>query len=637
VVKNGCLRRLRCLPVVVDRDGVKQLRLHRWIEVGGALLDHAQPEVDVPQQPPLLGLAKDGAAPQFAHAADVVQQRRRKEQVDAQPWMELRRLAAEGRHSDRVFEQPSRVAVVAVDPGCREVPVALADRSILEQRPDDGRKGWVCDLRREELEEAVQLVGVPSQARSQARGIGALNGLHRPHLHLELPREALDAPEDADGVSLLEALVEELDVGPDARLDATAGVGELERQVRGAGSRPPPFLPRHGEHALDHSILGQVGDRRHGTSLRRTLVGTLAAMAEVRPFRAVRYSGAAGDLGELLAPPYDVLNDDERRMLARNPHNVVHLTLPESESSAASTYERWLADGVLVEEDEESAWFVAQDFVGPDGLERRREALIASLRATPLEEGEVLPHEATHARPIEGRLRLLRETGVELEPLFLLYDGDPPFERPTRPPDLEAGDIRLWHLPGNGLAEAFSGRQLLIADGHHRYEAALALGRETGRPEATRVLALLQSTSDPGFVIFPTHRVFMGRPELVPEGGVELADALGQLVSGATAPAVVVAYGRRGATLLHGEGDELDVHLVERFGHEGISYTPSSDVARAAVDSGAADVAFLLRPPQIEDVFAMARAGRRLPPKSTYFSPKLPSGLLFLPLDLDDA
>jgi uncharacterized protein (DUF1015 family) len=360
-------------------------------------------------------------------------------------------------------------------------------------------------------------------------------------------------------------------------------------------------------------------------------------MADVRPFRAVRYSGAAGDLRELVAPPYDVLGEDERRILARNPHNVVHLTLPEAESAAAATYERWLAEGVLTEEEGESVWFLAQDFVGPDGLERRREALIASLRATPLEDGEVLPHEATHAGPIEGRLRLLRKTGVELEPLFLLYDGDSPLVQPSRQPDLEAGDISLWHLPGNGLTEAFSSRQLLIADGHHRYEAALQLGRETGRPEATRVLALLESTSDPGFVIFPTHRVFTGRPELAPRGGVDLSDALEQRASEPAGRAVVVAYGRRGAMLLHGEGDQLDVDLVERFGHEGISYTPSADVARAAVDSSAADVAFLLLPPRIEDVFTVARAGRRLPPKSTYFSPKLPSGLLFLPLDLDEA
>lgn len=360
-------------------------------------------------------------------------------------------------------------------------------------------------------------------------------------------------------------------------------------------------------------------------------------MADVRAFRAVRYSGAAGDLRELVAPPYDVLGEDERRILARNPHNVVHLTLPEAEAAAADTYGRWLADGVLTEEERESVWFLAQDFVGPDGLARRREGLIVSLRATPHEDGEVLPHEATHASPIEGRLRLLRETAVELEPLFFLYDGDSPLAAPSRPPDLEAGDIRLWQMPGDGVAEAFSGRQLLIADGHHRYEAALAFGRETGRPGAARVLALLESTSDPGFVIFPTHRVFTGRPELAPQEGIALADALQLLASEPTDRAAVVAYGPRGATLRYGEDDELDVDFVERFGHEGISYTPSADAARSEVDSGAADAAFLLRPPRIEDVFAVARAGRRLPPKSTYFSPKLPSGLLFLPLELDDA
>ena len=153
---------------------------------------------------------------------------------------------------------------------------------------------------------------------------------------------------------------------------------------------------------------------------------------------------------------------------------------------------------MLVRDDEPSVWAVAQDYVGPDGIARRREGLVASLRVEPYATGTVLPHERTHAGPKEGRLRLLRATQAELEPIFLLYDGEPPVAVPEREPDLVAGDTRLWRLPGDGVAEAFADRQLLIADGHHRYETALAYAEEQGTPESARMMVVLVSTSDPG-------------------------------------------------------------------------------------------------------------------------------------------
>ena len=175
-------------------------------------------------------------------------------------------------------------------------------------------------------------------------GIGVLRGLDGAHLHLELAAEALDATEHAHGVALVEALVEQLDVVPDPRLDATARVGELEREVRGARARAPPLLLRHREHALDGPVLGELGDRGHVPSLWREAVGTLAAMADVQPFRAVRYSGAAGSLADLVAPPYDAVDDDERATLyTRSPYNVVHVTLPESADEAGRLYREWLA------------------------------------------------------------------------------------------------------------------------------------------------------------------------------------------------------------------------------------------------------------------------------------------------------
>jgi uncharacterized protein (DUF1015 family) len=357
-------------------------------------------------------------------------------------------------------------------------------------------------------------------------------------------------------------------------------------------------------------------------------------VAEVKPFRAVRYGERAGSLETLVAPPYDVVSPAEREGLAaRNPHNVVHLTLPEDEAEAGRTWRAWREDGTLADEAEPGFWWLSQDYVGPDGVARTREGIVAALKAEPYENRVVLPHERTHRGPKEGRLRLLRETGAQLEPLFFLYEGAPPARRPEREPDLEVEGARLWrHLP-NGVAEAFAGRQLLIADGHHRYETALAYHGEVGTPESAYVLAVLVSLDDPGLMIFPTHRLFQHEPnerleaEPLPEPGAAW-DALEQ------APpdrAVAVLYRGSGAELAV-DGNELDVQLVDRLGHEGISYTPDWQEAVRAVDEGEAEVAVLMRPTRIEDVFAVAQRGETMPQKSTYFYPKLVSGLLFLSL-----
>ena len=349
-------------------------------------------------------------------------------------------------------------------------------------------------------------------------------------------------------------------------------------------------------------------------------------MAEVKPFRAVRYGERAGSLDTLVAPPYDVISPAEREELAaRNEHNVVRLTLPENEKEAGRTWRAWREDGTLVDEVEPVFWWLSQDYVGPDGVARTREGLVAALEAEPYENRVVLPHERTHRGPKEGRLRLLREVQAQLEPLFFLYEGEPPARRPERDADLEVDGARLWRLPPDGIAAAFADRQLLIADGHHRYETSLAYG------EGTDVLAVLVSLDDPGLMIFPTHRLFEHEPsERLPAEELS-GDARAALEGVPSDQAAALVY-RHGSFELAVDGNELDVRLVDRLGHEGISYTADWDEAVRAVDSGDAEVAVLMRPTRIEDVFAVAQRGETMPQKSTYFYPKLVSGLLFLPL-----
>ena len=351
-------------------------------------------------------------------------------------------------------------------------------------------------------------------------------------------------------------------------------------------------------------------------------------MAEVKPFRAVRYGDRAGSLETLVAPPYDVISPAERAELAaRNEHNVVHLTLPDDEAEAGRTWRVWREDGTLADEQEPGFWWLSQDYVGPDGVARTREGVVAALRAEPYERRVVLPHERTHRGPKEGRLRLMREVRAQLEPLFFLYEGPALASRPDRAPDLEIEGARLWRLPPDGIEEALADRQLLIADGHHRYETTLAYG------EGTDVLAVLVSLDDPGLMIFPTHRVFAREPaeRLPAERLADAAAARAALESVPTDRAAALLY-RDGGFELSVDGNELDVRLVDRLGHDGISYTPDWDEAVRAVDEGQAEVAVLMRPTRIEDVFAVAQRGETMPQKSTYFYPKLVSGLLFLPL-----
>ncbi len=345
-------------------------------------------------------------------------------------------------------------------------------------------------------------------------------------------------------------------------------------------------------------------------------------MAVVKPFRALRYDEAlAGPLENLVAPPYDVISDEQRAELrARSPFNVVHLTLPDSEEDAARELEEWTSSGVLVEEPP-AVWALEQEYVGPDGVARKRFGLVASLKVEPYGTGTVLPHERTHAGPKEDRLRLLRATRVQLEPIFLLYDGPAPVERPEREPDLEIEGARLWRIDDPTVVRHFDDRQLLIADGHHRYETAVAFSEEEGIPASAQMPVVLVSTEDPGLEIFPTHRLFSDEKHLEGE----------EATNGGRRPEVTEVT-RTGSRVVHGPEGILDVQFVDTLGHEGISYTPDAEEAERRVHEGRAAVAYLLRPTRIADVFEYARRGEVLPQKTTYFYPKLISGLLFHPL-----
>ena len=365
-------------------------------------------------------------------------------------------------------------------------------------------------------------------------------------------------------------------------------------------------------------------------------------MAEIKPFRAVRYDEReAGSLESLVAPPYDVITPVEReRYLARSPYNIVRLTLPDDEEQAARDYRDWLDRGVLARDDEPRLWWLEQDFTGPDGVGRTRAGLVASLRVEPYERGVVLPHERTHAGPKEGRLRLLRATRTHLEPIFLLWYGAFELDGAEGDPLLDVTESgvrsRLRPLPEQtvrAFVERLRGERLLIADGHHRYETALAFHADEGSDESAWMLVVIVPQRQPGLAIFPTHRVAERLGTV--DGGRPAADVHDALASVAALPRerpAVAVYRGGEAFVVTGDEPELDVAFVETLRPQGVTYTASVEEAVAAVDNGQAEAAVLLRPPLLEQVRAVAERGETMPQKSTYFYPKLTSGLLLHPL-----
>jgi uncharacterized protein (DUF1015 family) len=340
----------------------------------------------------------------------------------------------------------------------------------------------------------------------------------------------------------------------------------------------------------------------------------------VSPFRALRYDeSVAGPLDQLVAPPYDVIEDDDREFLVHNnEYNIVQLTLPGFAARAGADLRAWREKGVLVE-DEPALWWLVQDYLDIDQRPATRAGIAGSIDVTPYSEGKVLPHEATREHVKAERLEILRATRTQLEPIFLIYDADVPVEAPEGDPEIDVQESgvrnRLWRLPPEAVE---IDAPFVIADGHHRYETAVAFREE--EPTATHTFAVLVSARDPGLQIHPTHRVAL-------QAG---APPFGFMTS--TWDMDDLAMYTEGNFHRIETDDELDAREVATYDLEGVSYTPDAMAAVQVVDDLQAAYAFLLRPPTVGQVLEFAERGEAMPAKSTFFSPKLASGLLLLPV-----
>ncbi len=424
-------------------------------------------------------------------------------------------------------------------------------------------------------------------------------------------------------------------------------------------------------------------------------------MADVQPLRTLRYDpSAVGSLEKVAAPPYDVIDAPMRAALqSRSPFNVVEIDLPEASDGgdpyqhAQETLEEWTHQGILMRERDPALWVLTQDYTGPDGQAYTRHGFFARVRVEDYGAGKIRPHERTQPGPKEDRLRLTRATRANLSPIFSLFP-DPQNEawsalEPTTGEDpfatVEDADgtvNRLWRVGDPATIErvqaALSDRELLIADGHHRYETARVYAQEIGgEGEHSYVLMFLTALEDPGLTIFPTHRL-LKKGSTTSATQEALADAIrasfeleeiaaDELEPPPAQPGDPVQFGymdshfKRAFRLslkdqsaaddaLPGRSDayrRLDTAVLEALvfkgalgmteddvaNKRGIDYSKSFADARERVESGEADAAFFMRATPVEQVQAVAEAGESMPPKSTYFFPKIPTGLVFNPLE----
>ncbi|MDD5916945.1 MAG: DUF1015 domain-containing protein [Clostridiales bacterium] len=403
-------------------------------------------------------------------------------------------------------------------------------------------------------------------------------------------------------------------------------------------------------------------------------------MAEIYPFRGLRYTKKAGKLRDCVCPPYDIISDEERKALCDgNVFNLVRLEKPEGDDkyvTARKTLDKWLENGVLKADDEESVYLYREEFT-LSGKRYSFDGIVALCRLYDFSENVVLPHEETLSKAKEDRFRLMLATRSSFSSIYSLYSdsdgrisaavsaartGDPV----SRFTDSEDVTHSLWKVSDpeavNGICSAFAEKQLFIADGHHRYETALRYRDFTGYPEAESVLMTMVDMDSDGLIVLPTHRVvtesrigFAELKELLKEDfevtdGIPPEEAAEVLAARSESHAFVLYGGGDGAVLLvrkprpvcDSPVKELDVSVLhddilekllgidkaDMAAQKSLRYTRSAEEAISAVRSGNAAYAFIINPTKVREIKAVAAAGEKMPQKSTYFYPKLKTGLV---------
>lgn len=436
-------------------------------------------------------------------------------------------------------------------------------------------------------------------------------------------------------------------------------------------------------------------------------------MVRIAPFRGVRYSQKKiRDLAKVIAPPYDVISKSEQeRLYKKSPYNFVRLDLSQEADSydaVAQTLNDWLAQGIFERDQEPAIYFSSQRFKLKGGEEKERLGFFALIELQDFTSGEIRPHEKTHDAPKQDRLKLMLACQAQLSPILALYaQPKPTINRilavavegvaPWLDVEQDNGDhCRLWRITDSAVIQKIQqemrDQKLLIADGHHRYEATLSYrdhmrrerGQWTGREAFNYVMAYCANMNDDNVVILPTHRLVRGfehKPFLeleealqtyfyveqhpkTPDGKVSFLKALKAAakkyrVIGASFkrdPRYLILrlknkrIMQRLAKDLSAPLRELDVstlHLLilehilgmapeQQESGDRVRYFEDEETVFQTLEKEEFQAAFLLNAPKAEEVLAIAAAGEKMPQKSTYFYPKLSSGLIVNKIDPEE-
>lgn len=442
----------------------------------------------------------------------------------------------------------------------------------------------------------------------------------------------------------------------------------------------------------------------------------------ILPFRAIRYNlKKIPSLSEVIAPPYDVISPEQQDALYdKSPHNIVRLDLrrgtdfsgtQDHYSEVARDFEEWITNDILTRDDQAAVYVYEQDFTAPDGTRHTRRGFYGLRRLEPFGCGTVYPHERTLAGPKKDRLALIKATSAHLSPIFALFHdpegkGKSLLQEVVQPvPLLECQDDsgqkhRLWTVTDPqwiaALNEAIAKQSFVIADGHHRYETALAYEKWRNENEANSdpkasfryVLMFCEAMDDPGLLVLPTHRLLQNIPNFSADDFLEKVHTFFEVgtlsdkndsqwieavcSAGLSAGLLEEESGHAFGLILQGDPKRYIARISEtalqeipslsnvpeplrsldsaithklfieeilglpekdQYNLERISYLKSEEKLLKQIQAPPAQVGILLNAAPLEQIEAIARAGQFMPPKTTYFYPKLPTGLLINKID----
>ena len=426
-------------------------------------------------------------------------------------------------------------------------------------------------------------------------------------------------------------------------------------------------------------------------------------MAIIKAYKGLRFNcDKAGKIDELVCPPYDIINDEQREgYIQTNPHNIIRLELPKGENryaQASEILQSWLGDGTLIKEDKPAIYIYEEEFTAY-GERKSIKGIICRVKIEEFSKGVILPHEFTLSKAKEDRLNLMKATNCNFSQIYSLYmDGGKNTlgkidTLSAGKPDIELTDgedvtHRMWIITDEKaiaeICEDFVDRKLYIADGHHRYETALNYRnyqRENGNAvegdACDYQMMMLVDMEHPGLVVFPTHRLVRDLTDFDAEKALESCEEyfditkhndistiesnLMELYNQGKKSYAFYSGDKRYSLLVLKDMDiirnllpdaskptqELDVTVLHTlilekvFGIDpenmakqiNLTYTKIFDEAISSVDNGKAQCAFILNPTRVSEIRDVASNGEKMPQKSTYFYPKMITGLVMNQLE----